>query len=245
MKKYLVIACEIMFREVCYCAALCNSMVDLKFMGKALHDIGSAKMANGLQSEIDAADKEKYDAILLVYALCNNGIIGLRSELPLIIPRAHDCITLLLGSKEKYKSYHDDNPSAYYMSSGWIERDSSLGSLEGSIPSQLGMNKTYQEYVELYGEENAKYLMETLGDQTANYSKYSFIDTKTGDVEKYINDTKTLAKEKGWDYEKIAGSKSLIMDMMNGNWDVKRFLILPPGRSVECSYDPDIICAGK
>ena len=48
----------------------------------------------------------EYDAILLGYCLCSNGIVGLSSrKVPLIIPRGHDCITLLLGSREKYQEY--------------------------------------------------------------------------------------------------------------------------------------------
>ncbi len=242
-KKFLVIACEILFREVCYCAALCKNIVDLKFMEKALHDSGSSKMARTLQCEIDKADSKKYDAILLVYALCNNGITGLKAKLPMVIPKAHDCITLLMGSKDEYMRYHNENPSAYYMSSGWMERDKTFGYNEGSIPSQLGINRTYQEYAEQYGEENARYLMETLGDWTANYSKYSFIDTGTGDVTRYESDTKIMAENKGWEYERIKGNVNLIMDMMDGSWDPERFLVLPPGKSIGCTYDAEIICA--
>lgn len=245
MKRFLVIACEILFREVCFCASLCGNVTDLKFMGKALHDIGSAGMSKQLQTEIDSANSDIYDAILLIYALCNNGISGLRSKIPMVVPRAHDCITLLMGSKEKYKMYHEKNPSAYYMSPGWIERDDFSKITNTGIPSQLWMNRTYQEYADQYGEENAVYLMEALGDWTSNYSKYTFIDTKTGDVEKYINDTKALANEKGWEFEKVEGSKSLIMDMMNGKWDDERFLVLPAGKPIESSYDGCIIRAGK
>lgn len=110
-----LIACEVLFREICYCAAGCSNIVDITFMEKGLHDVGAKKMSEKLQAEIDRVDAEKYDAILLCYGLCNNGISGLRSPLPLVIPRAHDCITLLMGSKEKYRAYFDKNPGYFLL----------------------------------------------------------------------------------------------------------------------------------
>jgi len=39
-----------------------------------LHDLGSAAMSNELQRRIDAVSG--FDAILLGYALCGNGLLG-------------------------------------------------------------------------------------------------------------------------------------------------------------------------
>jgi len=65
MKRYKVISCEIMFREVCLCASKSKNIVDTVFMPKGLHDIGEIKMHEKLQYEIDMVDTNKYDAILL------------------------------------------------------------------------------------------------------------------------------------------------------------------------------------
>ena len=148
-KRRKLIACEVMFREICRCASMCSDIIDVTFMEKGLHDIGTKKMSEKLQSEIDKVDAEKYDAILLCYGLCNNGICGLRSPLPIVAPRAHDCITLLMGSKEKYRDYFDSNPGTFFLSAGWLERNRDPGDTEESVPTQLGMSKTYEEYVEL------------------------------------------------------------------------------------------------
>jgi hypothetical protein len=66
-KRYKVIACEILFREVCLCAALSRQVVDLQFMPKGLHDIGEQKMADRLQSEIDRTDPARYDRSCCVW----------------------------------------------------------------------------------------------------------------------------------------------------------------------------------
>ena len=56
--------------------------------------------------------------------LCNNGVAGLRTKrVSLIVPRTHDCITLLLGSKERYREYFDAHPGTYFHFTGWIERN--------------------------------------------------------------------------------------------------------------------------
>ncbi|HZK70527.1 MAG TPA: DUF1638 domain-containing protein [Clostridia bacterium] len=240
-KRYKLIACEIMFREVCFCASMCKNIIDISFMPKGLHDVGDVKMLEKLQSEMDSVDVQKYDAILLCYGLCNNGIKGLHSTLPLIVPKAHDCITLLLGSRDKYNNYFRDNPGTFYKSPGWIERDVNPNENEQSVTSQLGMNKTYQEYVEQYGEENAEYLMETLGNWFNNYSKIAYIDTKTGNFEYYKELAKQQANERKWEYEEVEGNTNLIFRLLNGEWENEDFLIVPPNNRIEPTYTEDIV----
>ncbi|MFI3211919.1 MAG: DUF1638 domain-containing protein [Eubacteriales bacterium] len=122
MKRLKVIACEVAFRELCYCASQCRAMIDFTFMTQGLHDKGATPMKQMLQDEIDKVDIHKYDAIVLAYGLCSNGVVGLQSKLPMIIPKAHDCITFFLGSKERYAEFFDKNRGTYVYTSGWIER---------------------------------------------------------------------------------------------------------------------------
>ena len=236
-KKYLLISCEIFFREICFCLSQCRHIIDVVFMPKGLHDIGEKMMSEKLQAEIDKIDPGKYEAVLLGYGLCNNGIRGLHAPLPLIVPRAHDCITLLLGSKEKYYNFFDNNPGTYFKSTGWIERDSDQRENSLSITSQLGMNKTFQEYVELYGEEQAKYLMETIGDWFKNYKKIAYIDTQIGNFDEYKLMSKKIAEDQGWEYEELSGNTSLLMALLNGNWNEKDFLTIPVGKNIQTVFD--------
>ena len=96
---------------------------------KGLHDRGARAMRAGLQAAIDEAEAqaEKYDAIALGYGLCGNGLAGLEARsVPLVLPRAHDCITLLMGSRARFESYFQDHPGVYYRSAGWVERGADL-----------------------------------------------------------------------------------------------------------------------
>ena len=240
-KRFKLISCEIMFREVCLCASKSINIIDITFMPKGLHDIGENKMYEKLQHEINTVDVSKYDAILLCYGLCNNGVRNLHAKIPLVIPRAHDCITLLLGSKNRYKEYFDNNPSTFFKSSGWIERDVNPNDTEGSVTSQLGIGKSYDEYVELYGEDNADYLKEILGNWTINYKKVAYIDTETGNVNLDKKISRKLADNNHWDYEEVQGSIHLILQLLDGEWTPEDFLVVPPNNKIEPSNEESII----
>lgn len=242
-KRYKVISCAILFREVCFCAALSRNIVDPVFLLKGLHDMGEEKMKARLQQEIDAVDPDHYDAVLLVYGLCNNGVRGLTSRLPLVIPRAHDCITLLMGSKSKYQSYFEEKPGTYFKSSGWIERESDVNTDDQSITSQLGMNRTYEDYVAQYGEENAAYLTEVLGDWLHQYKRLAYIDTGTGDRAADIKSTQELAAERAWEFEEIKGDIRLIASLFAGEWQQEEFLVVPPAHRLMPSYDENVVTA--
>lgn len=239
--RYRLIACEILFREICYCLSRCKPIVDVSFLPKGLHDMGERKMSARIQEEIERVDTTKYDAILLGYGLCNNGTRGLRSTLPIVLPRAHDCITLLMGSKEKYSLYFQESPGTYFHSTGWIERNTDPNDTPDSIPSQLGINRNYQEYVEKYGEDNARYLMDMLGDWLKNYKKLAYIDTHIGDFEAYKALTRDQARERGWEYEVVEGNVSLLMRLVNGDWNTQDFLVIPPMRGLRPTFDQDVI----
>jgi len=238
--RYMTIGCAVLARECYYCAAISKNIIDLTLLEQGLHDVGEEKMSSSLQREIDAIDQDKYDAILLAYGLCNNGIRNLHARVPLVVPRAHDCITLLMGSKEDYMAYFHENPGCFFRSVGWAERAHDNLSNPESTTRQMGMG-TYEEYVEKYGEENAKYLMETLGDHLRNYSSLAYIDSNLPLGETYQKEAMDIAQEKAWKFLEVKGSTRLVLDLMNGAWDNSDFLVVEPGKTIQASYDDDII----
>ena len=245
-RRYKLIACEIMFRELSYCAALSRNIIDVSYLPKGLHDMGERKMTALLQAAVDQVDASRYDAILLGYGLCNNGTRGLRAALPMVLPRAHDCITLLVGSREKYSAYFEAHPGTYYKSPGWVERsgdpnDDPSTVASDSVIAQLGINRTYEQYVAKYGEDNARYLMEMLGNWVKNYTRLAYIDTQVGDFADYKEQTRAEAERRGWEYEEIQGSTSLLQRLLNGDWDSADFLVIPASQTAIATYDDNII----
>jgi hypothetical protein len=243
--KLKLIACEVLLRELCALSARSPHQVDFSFLPKGLHDIGASAMVARMQAAVDAADAPGYDAILLGYALCNNGIEGLRSRtLPLVIPRGHDCMTLFLGSRRRYQQYFDDNPGTYFLTSGWIERGEATGELRQlSIATQSGMNMTFEELVEKYGEDNARFLWEQLCDTTRNYRQITYIAMGVGPDDLFQSQAEARAREHQWTFDAVQGNLSLLERLVNGQWDEADFLTLPPGCKVIPTYDDRIIAA--
>jgi len=252
VKRLLAIVCEVFQREACAAIAQSRLRLDLEFLPKSLHDIGEEAMSARLQTTINRAlesrsEDEQPDAIVLLYGLCNNGICGLHAPVPLVVARAHDCITLLLGSRERYEAHFAAHPGTFYKSPGWIERDSDPNDNPASVTSRLGLSRNYADLVEQFGEDNAQYLMETMGDWLKHYKRLCLICTGFGPEDEYRQNCRTLADEKGWLFEEVAGDTGLIQRLLNGEWDERECLVLKPGEQIVASHDEDVIrpeCAG-
>lgn len=241
--KLKLISCEIFYREFNSVIARSPNTVDAEFLPKGLHDIGTSGMGERIQAAVDRVDAKMYDAILIGYGLCNNGIIGLVSrENPIVAPRAHDCITLFLGSKERYLDYFQNNPGVYFQTTGWIERGEANGELSQlSVGQKLRMKQSFEELVDRYGEENARYLWEQLGSPEKNYRKMTFIEMGIEPDGSFEQTAKDKAASRNWEYEKVRGDMGMFQRLVNGNWNEREFLVIPPGCRVVATYDADII----
>ncbi|HWR53382.1 MAG TPA: DUF1638 domain-containing protein [Bryobacteraceae bacterium] len=238
-----LIACEILYREVCACIARSPNQVDVEFLTKGLHDIGAQPMRERLQAALDASDSSDYEAIAFGYALCGTGLAGLTARTkPVVLPRGHDCITLFLGSKERYVDYFNEHPGVYFKTSGWIERGQGLEPLSRE---RTGIGKSYEELVAKYGEDNAKFLYEQLGNYSHNYGQLTFIEMGIEPDDRFERATTEEAARRGWKYEKVRGSLTLIERLVNGDWRGDDFLIVPPGWRVVAHYDDRILGAEK
>ncbi len=234
-----LISCEIFSNEINTLILDSKHNIEVEYLPKGLHDIGCDKMHLQLQKALSIADcAEKYDYILLGYGLCNNGTIGLSTKnIPFVLVRAHDCITLLMGSKKKYMEYFSANPATFYLSPGWIQY--AAVDDETSIQSQLSMNKSYEELVKEYGEDNAQFLYETLCEQTINYNKITYIKTIESD-KKFEENARQQAKDNNWEFDKIIGDSSLMQRFINAQWNDEEFIIVQPKKKLINSYDEKI-----
>jgi hypothetical protein len=241
-----LISCEIFYREMCAAVARSPNQVDVEFLPKGLHDIGSAPMLDRLQSTLNAVDESQYQAVLFGYALCGMGLAGLtaRSK-PIVIPRAHDCITLFLGAKERYLDYFNNHPGVYFKTTGWIERGDGLQPLSEQSLRKSGLGYSYEELVAKYGEDNAKYLYEQLGNHTRNYGQMTFIEMGIEPDDHFERVSREEAERRNWKFEKVQGDMSLIQELVDGKWDPEKFLIVPPGWRVVAKYDESIMGAEK
>jgi hypothetical protein len=240
-----VIACEVIARELYHVAAAAPGVVDIHFLTQGLHDIGPEPMKARLQEEVDRTDAKLYDAVALGYALCSNGTDGICArDIPVVLPRAHDCITLLLGSRQRYKQEFEAVPGTYYGSAGWYERDHENLSHPGlGAAGGLGKRYKYEEYVEAYGEENAKYIMEQLEGGLRHYERLLFVRTGLGGEDDAIACARRRADEEGWRFETADGDLALLRKLVSRQWD-EDFVVLRPGESIKPTHNDTIVdCA--
>lgn len=249
-QRLLVIACEVFCREAWAIAADSPYIIDTVFVTKSLHDIGERLMSSRLQEIIDSKTLDvpvetRPDAIVLLYGLCNNGIRGLTAPVPLVVPRAHDCITLLLGSRTRYEQHFNSNPATFYRSPGWIERDSDPDANPASVTARMGITHDYTKLVEQYGEDNAEFLMDLIGDWLKHYRRLGFINTGVGNQDAYRAICEEQARERDWEFEEIAGDRQLLEGALHGRWPDDEFLVLLPGEAVGIANDQRLICAER
>ena len=248
MKLY-AIACEVITRECFRAAANSPHVVTLSIQEFGLHERPDDLRA-ALQAEIDQATG--YDYVLLGYGLCSRGTADLVArETPVVIPRAHDCIALLLGSHERYQTEFAGHPGTYYYSPGWIERKEGEVTQGGiQIVKDRQAEERFKEYVEKYGEGNARFLIEQETQWLANYNRAVFLNMGLGDIDYYRRFTQQVAESHGWSYEELAGDTRLIDRLLAGNWDSlprsvgeSEFLIVRPGQRTIESVTSGIISA--
>jgi hypothetical protein len=238
-----LIACEVMYREFCHVVAAAPHTVDVEFAPKGLHDLGATPMRERLQTLVDAVPADRYEAILLGYALCNNGVVGLTARhTPLIIPRAHDCIALFMGSRRTYEAYFYANPGVYFTTAGWLERGAVAGDLATqTVQRRTGMDSSYEELVAKYGEENAQYLWETLCNTLRNYSQYTFIEMGIEPDDRFELQTQEDAARRGWRVDKVQGDMRLFRKLVAAEWDEDEFLVVPPGHAIAANVNETIM----
>jgi len=205
--KAKLICCKTMMEEI---EALKPDHFPADYVEYALHRTPD-KLREELQRRID--EEKEADMLVFVYGLCSRGLDGLKSgDKTLVIPRVHDCISLLLGSRDKYSEEFEENPGTYFLSKGWIDQEAD--------PYQ-----EYQRYREKYGEGNAQYIINEL---YKNYKRVAFIETDLPGLEEYEEYSREVADFLGARYEKMIGEKSFFEKIVSCEWD-KNFVVVPPG----------------
>jgi hypothetical protein len=232
--RVAVITCAVLEIELAHFAREFPRVVRTEVLEQGLHNEPD-KLRRELQAAIERVEAATdADVIALGYGLCCRGTEGVRARrCRLVMARAHDCITHLLGSKERYAAYVAAHPGTYWYSPGWNKH--------GRPPGRELQEKLHRLYSEQYGADNADYLMETEQAWMKNYTRAAFVHLGAGQVEHEWRYTQDCASWLGWECDFQCGDPALLRALLGGPWDNDRFLVLNPGETFRMVADERVI----
>jgi len=181
-------------------------------------------MTPALQEELDQLPEPS--VVVIGYGLCGNGLAGLKArQHTLIVPRADDCIMMLLGSYQRYIEEFSAEPGTYYLTKGWLE--------SGSHPL-----KEYRELLEKYDRETADWIMD---EQYKNYKRLVLVAPTQAELDadrpKALEVADFCASRWGFRYEERIGSGDFVKRLVTVAYQLKQstddFLVIPPGGEVK------------
>lgn len=210
MEKTLVIGCRSTESELFAALKKTNTVYDIVWIEARLHNV-KKKLNKALSDLISEATD--YNTILFATGFCGNSILGLESQhARLIIPRVDDCASLLIGSAKK----KSDFLGSYFLTECWLKS-------EGNIWDE------YKRTVARYGTKRADAIFQTM---FAHYKRVTILDTGCYDLVKTRETAAEIAKAFSLELNILPGTLSYLEDLLTGNWDSDRFLIVPPRNKI-------------
>ncbi|MBP7950537.1 MAG: DUF1638 domain-containing protein [Verrucomicrobiales bacterium] len=229
-----LLGCEVFLSELRMVARGMSHIVIEKLLEMGLHD-RPPEMRRALQAAVDELDsRDDIEAIVLAYGLCGCGTAGLCAKRHLlVIPRAHDCITVLLGSKELHAQRAAACPGCYHYTPGWNRAR--------RVPGPDREEQLRRDFAAKFDSEDVEFLLESERDLWRHYHTATFIDPGTPDAPEELAYTRRCADALGWKCEHVRGDPALLRTLLTGPWDDERFLVVPPGRRIAMSNDDRVM----
>ncbi len=211
-KRHLI-ACEVFRDEF---DAVASTDLGCTYLPQGLHRT-PGKMPAAVQEVVDSLPAD-VELVLLGYGLCSNGVVGVRARTaPIIMPLVHDCIALLLGSRERYEAEVQTCAGTYYITPGWAKYGT----------TSLTCYKN--EYLPKFGEEDARYIAHEL---LKNYKRVVLINHGVGDIALGRAHTHEFAEVFELQPGEIPGSLDYLRRLVEGPWDPVDFLRIEPGTPI-------------
>lgn len=206
----IVISCKTIENELLAVMGEENCGYPVQWLDAVLHNFPQ-KLNARLQQTLDSCNG--FDTALLAMSYCGNSLAGLNSgNLRLVIPRCDDCITLLLGRVRRRQSIS----ATYFMTEGWLNGDNNLWN-------------EYQYCLQKYGEKRGRRIFSAM---LAHYKNLALLDTGCFDREAAQTRILPIAETLGLEYTCIEGTLRYLQDLLSGNWDKDRFLVVPPHTTI-------------
>lgn len=231
--KVHVIACGVLAVDLHAAAKRLGLAVEMHFLPGGLHATPD-RLRDRLQETIDAVSAlDGVARIVIGYGICGRGSVGLRARnVPLVVPRVHDCIALFLGSDARYREQAARHPGTYYIAAGWVEDkgEEGLGCKLGSDGDAVFDDEAFRQLLRDYGEDDARHIRHFMDSWTRNYTRAAFIDSGVGEAkQRYERIARRMAENYGWHYERLQGSHDLLEKTLTATVTDDEVLVVPPG----------------
>lgn len=212
--KLAVVACGIFQRELE--RVIGGRDIDLRLLDQNLHRTPQL-MAEQICANIQQARQDGAQRLALGYGMCSNGLVGVRAQCPLVIPRCHDCIALLVGSPARYDRLFREHPGTYYLSAGWLE------------VAKDPLSIMELEYVPAVGREDAMWAMST---ELAHYTHICLLDNGLGDGERLQKRVRENCQVFGKRYLEMNCTLDYFRALIQGPHREADFISLSPNQAV-------------
>lgn len=236
--RIALIACSVFDSELAQHGGNSPHIVARRNLDIGLHDRPD-QLRTMLQAAVDELDGcAGVEVIVLAYGLCGRGTAGLKARAhPLVIPRAHDCFTVFLGSKAEYALRQATCPDCYYYTPGWNRAR--------RVPGPDRLEALRSELAAKFDPEDVEFLLESERAMWATRGHAVFVELGTADAPAEAAYAAKCAAGLEWTFEHVRGDPKLLRDLLTGPWDATRFQVVPPGRVLGHAVDEFIFrCEG-
>jgi hypothetical protein len=231
-----LLACSVFEREIALLSRGAEHIAETRFFEMGLHD-NPNRMRGILQENLTSLEmRTDIEAVALAYGLCGRGTAGLQPRrLTLVIPRAHDCITVFMGSKERFAEHQRQCPGCYYYTPGWNRNR--------RVPGPERLDALRSELAKKFDADDVEFLIQSEREQWAQHGNAAYLELGTDDAEPEAAYAQRCAEWLGWKFERMQGDAVLLRDLLWCNWDSERFQIVGPGQRLGHSPDESILSA--
>ncbi|MCD8197586.1 MAG: DUF1638 domain-containing protein [Lachnospiraceae bacterium] len=217
--KTAIVACAVMEKELQYIFSEEGLDYPIVWIESALHDVPK-KLHARLEEELEKLQAER---VILTFGLCGNSVIGLRADSrEYILPKADDCITMLLGSRERRRKLNSEL-AAYYLMEGW---------LRGPKTPMQELQRVRERYGEKLGQEIIEVMYQ-------NYRSLCLLDTGLSDLEQLKGECQPVAEITGTEVCVETGTLDWLRRLILGPWDSENFIVKHPGEEIT---EADFLC---
>jgi hypothetical protein len=189
-----------------------TSPLQFRFVSMGLHR-WPERLREELARILDDEIPDGTTAIVFGFGLCGGALSGLKAPgIPIIIPRAHDCIPLLIGSREEYTHELEKEKGTYFLSGGWLEGERTLMT-------------EYNRVRERHGAVKARKVIATMLD---SYQRILFVSTGHPRQEERCAEARELAQLVDLPLDLRSGNSSWLNNLINGPWQSDTFIVIEP-----------------